>query len=64
MNTVQITTHCDDGPGDPSRLQALVHAICDRFGLSGATISVGIVDDAEIRRYTHLEKYYWKYFKY
>ena len=48
MNTVQITTHCDEVPGDPSRLQALVHAICDRFGLSGATISVGIVDDAEI----------------
>ena len=48
MNTVQITTHCDDGPGDPARLAALVHAICDRFGLSGATIGVGIVDDAEI----------------
>jgi len=48
MNTVQITTHCEDVPADPSRLQALVHAICDRFGVSGATISVGIVDDTAI----------------
>ena len=48
MNTVQITTHFDEAPADPARLEALVQAVCDRFGLAGATVSVGIVDDAEI----------------
>ncbi len=48
MNTVQITTHFDDAPADPSKLEVLVRAICDRFELTGATVSVGVVDDAEI----------------
>ncbi|MFN2155377.1 MAG: rRNA maturation RNase YbeY [Anaerolineae bacterium] len=48
MNTIQITTHFDDAPADPAQLEALIQAVCDRFGLAGATVSVGIVDDAEI----------------
>ena len=48
MSTIQITTHFEDAPADPAQLEALIQAVCDRFGLSGATISVGIVDDAEI----------------
>jgi probable rRNA maturation factor len=48
MNIIQITTHFEDAPADPDKLEALIQAVCDRFGLSGATISVGIVDDAEI----------------
>ena len=48
MNTIQITTHFDDAPADPARLETLVQAVCDRFGLAGATVSVGIVDDGEI----------------
>ncbi len=48
MNTVQITTHFDEAPVDPGRMEALVQAICERFELSDATVSVGIVDDAEI----------------
>ena len=48
MNTVQITTHFDEAPVDRSRLETLVETICGRFDLSGATVSVGVVDDAEI----------------
>ncbi len=48
MNTVQITQHFEDIPADPARLDALVAAVCARFGVSAATVSIGIVDDAEI----------------
>ena len=48
MNTIQITTHCDELPAEPAKLETLVRTICDRFDVSEATISVGIVDDAEI----------------
>jgi len=48
MNTIQITTHFEDAPADPDKLEALIQAVCDRFGLADATVSVGIVDDAEI----------------
>jgi len=48
VNTVQITTHFEEMPVDPSRLETLVQTICDRFELSDATVSVGVVDDAEI----------------
>ena len=48
MNTIEITTHFDEAPADPARLETLIAAICARFEISGATISVGIVDDAEI----------------
>ena len=48
MNTVQITTHFEEAPVDRQKLETLVETICDRFDLSGATVSVGVVDDAEI----------------
>jgi len=48
MNTIEITTHYDEIPIDPAKLETLVEAVCMRFDVSEATISVGIVDDAEI----------------
>jgi len=48
MNTVQITIHFDEAPVDRSKLETLVETICDRFDLSGATVGVAVVDDAEI----------------
>ena len=49
MVTIQIQ---NDAPGvrtEASKLRALIHAICKRFGISRATISVGIVDDGRMR---------------
>jgi len=48
MNTIEITTHFDEIPAEPAKLETLIRTICDRFELAGATISVGIVDDKEI----------------
>jgi probable rRNA maturation factor len=48
MITVQITNHFAKLPADTPQLKKLVRAICRRFGVSRARISVGIVDDAEI----------------
>lgn len=48
MITVQITNHFAKLPTDAAQLKKLVRAICRRFGVSRARISVGIVDDAEI----------------
>ncbi len=48
MNTIQITRHSQDAPADDAQLEALVRSICERFGLVGATIGVGIVDDAQM----------------
>jgi probable rRNA maturation factor len=48
MNAIEITHEGDETPADIPQLEALVRAICEKFGLSGATISVGIVDDAQI----------------
>ncbi len=48
MNAIEITSQLDDPPADPARLETLIQAVCDRFDLSDATISVGIVDDARI----------------
>jgi len=48
MNAIEITQQLEDVQADVSRLEALVGAICEKFALSGATISVGIVDDAQI----------------
>ena len=48
MNTIEITTHCDELSVDPAKLEALIAGICTRFEVTAATISVGIVDDAEI----------------
>jgi len=48
MNTIQITTHFDEIPAEPATLETLIQTICGRFDVAEATISVGIVDDAEI----------------
>ena len=48
MNAIEIIQQLEDVQADVSRLESLVGAICEKFGLSGATISVGIVDDAQI----------------
>jgi len=48
MITVQITNHFEKLPADAPGLKKLVRAICKRFSVSRARISIGIVDDAEI----------------
>jgi probable rRNA maturation factor len=48
MNAIEITSQVDDAPVDFARLETLIRAVCDRFGLADASISVGIVDDARI----------------
>jgi ssRNA-specific RNase YbeY (16S rRNA maturation enzyme) len=48
MVVVQITNHLEKLPADAPRLRKLVRAVCKRFGVSQARISIGIVDDAEI----------------
>lgn len=48
--TVQITTSFDGPDFDFPKLTKLVKSVCSRFGLSKATVSIAIVDDAEIRR--------------
>jgi probable rRNA maturation factor len=49
MNTVQISKHFRDVPADTARLEELAATVCARFGISKAAVSIGIVDDAEIR---------------
>jgi probable rRNA maturation factor len=48
MITVQITNHFEKLAADASRIRKLARAVCRRFGVSQARISIGIVDDAEI----------------
>jgi len=48
MNTIEITTHIELPATELSQLEALIGAICKRFDLTGATIGVGIVGDAQI----------------
>ncbi|MDI6449412.1 rRNA maturation RNase YbeY [Anaerobaca lacustris] len=48
MNAIQITWQAEDVPADEPALESLVRTICERFGVSGATIGVAIVDDARI----------------
>ena len=48
MITIEITTHCDEIPVDPSKLETLIRTVCERFGVVEATVSVGIVGDVEI----------------
>jgi probable rRNA maturation factor len=48
MITVQITNHSETLTADAPKLRRLVRAVCRRFGLAQARISIGIVDDAEI----------------
>jgi probable rRNA maturation factor len=48
MIAVQITKHFEPVPADTPRLRKLVRTVCKRFGIAQATVSIGIVDDAEI----------------
>lgn len=50
MIAVEVKTHVAGAPADPPELTRLVRAICKRFAVSRAVISIGIVDDAEMRR--------------
>ena len=47
---IQITNNFDGIDSPPSKIKKLVQAVLDRFGLSKATVSIAIVDDAEIRK--------------
>jgi probable rRNA maturation factor len=50
MVVVQIANNFQDVDVCPAKLERLVKAICKRFKVSAATVSIGIVDDAEMRR--------------
>ncbi len=50
MITVEIKQHVAGAPADPSKLKVLVRAICKRLRVSQAVVSIGIVDDAQMRR--------------
>ena len=47
---VQIANNFAGIDAPPSKIKKLVRAVFDRFGLSKATVSIAIVDDAEIRK--------------
>jgi len=47
---VQIAKKFRDIKVHPPKLKKLVRTVCNRFKLSKATVSIAIVDDAEIRR--------------
>lgn len=47
---VEIAKEFRDIDVSVPKLKKLVKAICKRFGLAKATISIGIVDDTEIRK--------------
>lgn len=48
MNTVEITWQAQDVRADGLALETLIQTICERFGVSGATIGVAVVDDGQI----------------
>jgi probable rRNA maturation factor len=50
MVTVEIKKHFAKAPADPLKLRRLVRRICKRFAVSRAVVSIGVVDDAEMRR--------------
>jgi len=47
---VQIAKNFKDIDLNPAKLKKLVKAVCSRFKLSKATVSIAIVGDAEIRK--------------
>ncbi len=51
MVTIRITRHFRSVPPDISKLKKLVRAICARFEVGQAVVSIGIVDDAEIAQF-------------
>ena len=48
--TVQITKNFDSLNVNAAKLKKLVKAVCNRFKLRKAVVSIAIVDDAEIRK--------------
>jgi len=50
MIAVQITKNFQGIKVAPSKIKELVKAICNRFSLSNATVSIAIVDDAQMRK--------------
>lgn len=48
MIAIEITRHFREFSADASKLRRLVRAVCKRFEVGQAVISIGIVDDAEI----------------
>ena len=47
---IQIANNFAGIDAPPSKIKKLVRAVFNRFGLSEATVSIAIVDDAEIRK--------------
>lgn len=47
---IHITNNFVGIDSPPSKVKKLVEAVCNRFGLSEATVSIVIVNDAEIRK--------------
>ena len=50
MVVVQIAKNFQDVEVCPTKLERLVKAICKRFKLSAVTVSIAIVDNAEMRK--------------
>ena len=50
MIAVHITKRCQIVPADGSKLKRLARTVCKRFGISHATVIIGIVDNAEMRK--------------
>jgi len=50
MIAVQITKKFQGIKVAPSKIKELVKAICNRFKLSNATVSIAIVDDIQMRK--------------
>ncbi len=50
MITVEVEQHFAGAPADPPKLRRLVRAVCRRQRVPHAVVSIGIVDDAEMRR--------------
>jgi probable rRNA maturation factor len=50
MIAIEIKKHFAQAPANSARLRRLVRAICTRFAVSRVVVSIGIVDDAEMRR--------------
>lgn len=50
MIAVHITERFQIVPADGSKLKKLAQTVCRRLGISHATVSIGIVGDAEMRK--------------
>lgn len=50
MITIEIKQPFAGAPAEPAKLRRLVRAICKRLAVSRAVVSIGVVDDAQMRR--------------